>query len=868
MASSGWSTLAATHGIPLALLPGDDKPDPELAALSTVPADAAHRLWRYLAEGGAANAEQFLRYAASLIGRDDAVGASRRRCCAPGSIGPAATLPSLDDIRRALARRRAGRRRSCSTGRWCRRANTAPVDALVAALVARGARSAAALRARASRMPKRRRSLGETVRGSAAGRSSSTRPALPSRRRASAAPTRSTAPIARSCRSSSPAASEDSWRGGTRGLGAARSRHECGAARDRRPHPHRARCRSRRRRAAIPRPRPISSATSRSPTASPSSPISRATGRGCARSRRPSAASRWSSPTIRTATAASATASASTRRRRRSRSLRALARGRLPRSRDVPADGDALIAPPARRPDQRAAPGAGRGDAVLRRLFGVFRDAAASRAAGGQRRAGAPPSAIRSSGRAGSIAAASPFPASAVGNVAVADPAGARLQHRSRRRPITTRRWCRRTAISPSMPGSPTSFRADAVVHVGKHGNLEWLPGKALALSAECFPEAVLGPLPHLYPFIVNDPGEGTQAKRRAQAVIIDHLTPPLTRAESYGAAGRARAAGRRILRGRAAAIRAASRCSPRADPRARRAPPGSTGDCGIAADDDDGRGAAQARRLSLRAEGAADPRWAARLRPSARRASSCTRSAGRAARARRAAPRRSDASLLRALADDLGLGERSARRRSWPSPGPGRGRRRSPVDGPWRSAGDTVERLEVLALAARRGRSARPNRAGRRPRAVLDWIEQQLAPGGRGVRRGRDRGPAAPGSTGASCRRGRPARRPAAGPTCCRPGAISIRSIPAPCRRRRPGSSAGNRRRCWSSATRRSTATTRRAIALSAWGTANMRTGGDDIAQALALMGVRPRLGAATRPRHRLRDPAGCRCSTGRAST
>jgi len=70
---------------------------------------------------------------------------------------------------------------------------------------------------------------------------------------------------------------------------------------------------------------------------------------------------------------------------------------------------------------------------------------------------------------------------------------------------------------------------------MGKHGNLEWLPGKALALSATCYPEAALGPLPHLYPFIVNDPGEGTQAKRRAQAVIVDHLTPPLTRAESYG---------------------------------------------------------------------------------------------------------------------------------------------------------------------------------------------------------------------------------------------------------------------------------------------------------------------------------------------
>src|SRR5690606_28463588 len=79
------------------------------------------------------------------------------------------------------------------------------------------------------------------------------------------------------------------------------------------------------------------------------------------------------------------------------------------------------------------------------------------------------------------------------------------------------------------------SFAVDAVVHVGKHGNLEWLPGKSVALGAACWPDAILGPLPHLYPFIVNDPGEGSQAKRRTQAVIIDHLMPALTRAETYG---------------------------------------------------------------------------------------------------------------------------------------------------------------------------------------------------------------------------------------------------------------------------------------------------------------------------------------------
>ena len=78
-------------------------------------------------------------------------------------------------------------------------------------------------------------------------------------------------------------------------------------------------------------------------------------------------------------------------------------------------------------------------------------------------------------------------------------------------------------------------FGADAVVHVGKHGNLEWLPGKGIALSSGCYPEVAFGPLPHFYPFIVNDPGEGAQAKRRSQAVILDHLTPPMTRAELYG---------------------------------------------------------------------------------------------------------------------------------------------------------------------------------------------------------------------------------------------------------------------------------------------------------------------------------------------
>ncbi|WP_419993880.1 cobaltochelatase subunit CobN [Streptomyces boninensis] len=79
------------------------------------------------------------------------------------------------------------------------------------------------------------------------------------------------------------------------------------------------------------------------------------------------------------------------------------------------------------------------------------------------------------------------------------------------------------------------SFGADAIVHMGKHGTMEWLPGKGLGLSAECAPDAVLGELPLVYPFIVNDPGEGTQAKRRGHATVVDHLVPPMARADSYG---------------------------------------------------------------------------------------------------------------------------------------------------------------------------------------------------------------------------------------------------------------------------------------------------------------------------------------------
>jgi cobaltochelatase CobN len=92
---------------------------------------------------------------------------------------------------------------------------------------------------------------------------------------------------------------------------------------------------------------------------------------------------------------------------------------------------------------------------------------------------------------------------------------------------LATYRWL-------ALPREQGGWGADAIVHLGKHGTLEWLPGKALAPSAACFPDIAIADVPFFYPFVVNDPGEGTQAKRRAHGVIVDHLPPPLTRADTY----------------------------------------------------------------------------------------------------------------------------------------------------------------------------------------------------------------------------------------------------------------------------------------------------------------------------------------------
>lgn len=78
-------------------------------------------------------------------------------------------------------------------------------------------------------------------------------------------------------------------------------------------------------------------------------------------------------------------------------------------------------------------------------------------------------------------------------------------------------------------------FGADIIVHVGTHGTIEWLPGKEIGLSEECYPDLAIGDLPHIYPYIIDVPGEGVQAKRRTAAVILDHCIPSMTESGTYG---------------------------------------------------------------------------------------------------------------------------------------------------------------------------------------------------------------------------------------------------------------------------------------------------------------------------------------------
>ncbi|MHA1154233.1 MAG: cobaltochelatase subunit CobN, partial [Alphaproteobacteria bacterium] len=382
-----------------------------------------------------------------------------------------------------------------------------------------------------------------------------------------------------------------------------------------------------------------------------------------------------------------------------------------------------------------------------------------------------------------------------------------------------------------------------AIIHMGKHGNLEWLPGKGLALSAACYPEAVLGPLPHLYPFIVNDPGEGTQAKRRAQAVIVDHLTPPLTRAESYGPLAELEllvdeyyeAAGvdpRRLKVLREQILELTRRI-------------GLDKDCGIAGEDDADTALGKLDNYLCELK-EMQIRDGLHIFGQAPEGDLMTDLLVALTRLPRGKAEGGDASLIRALAADLDLGDFDpldcTLGESWTGPRP-----EALSEGPpWRTNGDTVERLEGLARSLVAGEAVcAPDWAA--TGAVLDTIESQVRPAVEGsgaaeiagVLTGLDGRFVAPGPSGAPTR-----GRLDVLPTGRNFYSVDSRVVPTPA-----AWTLG-----WKSASlllarhRQEHGAWPRGLALSAWGTANMRTGGDDIAQALALMGVRPTWEVASR--------------------
>jgi cobaltochelatase CobN len=445
------------------------------------------------------------------------------------------------------------------------------------------------------------------------------------------------------------------------------------------------------------------------------------------------------------------------------------------------------------------------------------------------------------------------------------------------------------------------SFGADAVVQVGKHGNLEWLPGKALGLSAACWPEVALGAVPLVYPFIVNDPGEGSQAKRRSSAVIIDHLMPAMTRAETHGGLAELEtlvdeyyvAAGiderrRAWLEGE---ILAAAERS------------GIAADLGLARTDAAGTlQAIDAHLCDIKELQIRDGLHILGEGPAGRQR---VDTLAAIARGPRSGGRPEDASLQRAIADDLALGfDPLAADPIAPWTGPRPAILAALSDAPWRTAGDTVERIEALAARLVEGASPSPLAGegrggglsavegeppsltlprkgggdpdavavgvgsispgesgtgggatdsgfrrdadapiagvGDRTRAVLAWIAAALAPaldrsGGdeiAAVLAALDGRFVQPGPSGAPTR-----GRPDVLPTGRNFYSVDVRAVPT------AAAWAVGRGAAEAMALRyfQDEGEWPRSVALSAWSTSNMRTGGDDVAQALALIGAMP---------------------------
>jgi cobaltochelatase CobN len=812
------------RGIQLALLPGDDKPDAELAEVSTLPPDAVRRLWGYLVEGGPANAENLLRYAGSLIGHE-AAWAEPATLLRAGFHWPERTLPSLGEIA-AQWRGEGGIVPIVFYRALVQSGNTAPVDALVRALAARRLRP----------LPIFVHSLKDGEAAALLGPAFGVAPP--------AVILNATGFSVRAGDGSDPLAAadcpvlqvvfagndEESWRRGTRGLG----------PRDLAMNVALPEIDGRIMSRAVSFKAPLGRDPETEVDLVGYRPVADRIAfvadlaRVWARLRAKPAAKRRIALILANYpnrdgrigngvgldTPASAVAI-----------LRALAAAGYQIG-EAPADGKALVRRLLAGPtnaDPKAAAEESFSFADYSAFFATLphavQQAVEDRWGPAERDPFFRPSRVD----CGRFA----IPAFCAGNVAL-------LIQPARGYNIDPKSTYHDPALVPphayfaAYAWLAEDFRADAVIHLGKHGTLEWLPGKALALSAECFPEAILAPLPHLYPFIVNDPGEGTQAKRRSQAVIVDHLTPPLTRAGSYGRLAElerlideyyeaARGDSRRV-----AVLAAAILDHTRAG--------GLDGDCGITAEDNptsalrklDGF-LCELKELQIR-----DGLHVFGTSPKVERLDALLLAFARAGRG--TAPE--DASLLRALAADLGLaGDPLALdlAEPWSGPRPAV----LPGSGPWRSTGDTIERLEALALRLIAGEVV-PENAWHRTRAVLDWIDRELRPSVAGcgaaelggLLAGLDGRRVVPGPSGAPSR-----GRPEVLPTGRNFFSVDTRAVPtqaawqlgwksAALLLERHGQEYGNYPA---------------RVALSAWGTANMRSGGDDVAQALALMGVRP---------------------------
>lgn len=382
-------------------------------------------------------------------------------------------------------------------------------------------------------------------------------------------------------------------------------------------------------------------------------------------------------------------------------------------------------------------------------------------------------------------------------------------------------------------------FSAHAIAHMGKHGNLEWLPGKALALSENCYPEAVLGPIPHIYPFIVNDPGEGTQAKRRSAAVIIDHLTPPLTRAETYGPLKQLEILVDEYYEAAGVDPRRLAYLKTQILDLIRDI--GLDQDAGIDGGDNDLEALEKldAYLCDLKEMQIRDGLHIFGLSPQGRLKNDL---AVALARVPRGTGEASDQSLQRAIADDFGFGGFDPldcdMGKSWAGAKPDLLAQVN--DDPWRTNGDTVERIELFASGLVSGEIF-CLAEWRAITEVLEGINKQILPSieacgpteidgfltalnGRFV---------LPGPSGAPTR-----GRVDVLPTGRNFYSVDSRVLPTPAAWALGQKSA----ELLLTRHRQENGEWPKRLGLSAWGTSNMRTGGDDIAQMMALIGVKPR--------------------------